>query len=158
MSNIFFHVLPGLRLHGLDLPNPLPISLIAAHYLMSWEESRQSGGFHVWLNFLSVEFNLDNCEEEIPCSHLCQSWLASTVTQRRVDTHIHYNHQVGGLTEASSANTSLHIEFCRNLIIKVQGCQAESKGNNYLCGSPPFREPAWEKFCFVSFLKHSERW
>lgn len=52
-----------------------------------------------------------------------EAHLEPTVTQHRVDTHIHYNHQVGA-SGASSANASLHIEFCMSLVIKVQVCLA----------------------------------
>lgn len=108
LSNIPPHVFPGLRLRRLDLSNHLLSALL--QLIASWDGRSHSrvGVVPARHPLFSGECDLDNSRERLHVVAFAEAHLEPTVTQHRVDTHIHYNHQGGGLWGLLSQYFSSH--------------------------------------------------
>ena len=96
-SSLSSDILPGLRLHRLDLPSPLPLSLTAADCLVGWMDPGQNGGFSCVTPFSMESLISATVGRGLHTVAFAAAHLDPTATQCRVDAHIHYNDQVGGL-------------------------------------------------------------
>lgn len=95
--------------HSSDLPNLLPLSLVAADCWMGWEQPWQSRSFSYVTPLFSLEsLILTTVGRRSHAVAFAEAHLASTVTQHRVDTQIHNNHQAGAFGGLSSQHFSPH--------------------------------------------------